>query len=302
MPRRIGKTLTPLSITLILISALLHSSWNFFAKRGNWPMEFYFWVFLCSSLLYLPFFFGFGVFPSFFSKTPLWAWSLNFISGLIQTIYFICLIVAYRKGDLSLVYPISRSAPLFTLLWATLFIGEILSSMGVFGISLVILGIFVISMRGFHLKSLSPQPKESFSSLPYLLAFIAALSGSVYSVVDKVVVQILHPVFYTWLINIWMCIDVGIYLFFHREAPILKVWQESKKEIFIIILLQNIGYGCFLMALTMSKVSYVVAFRQVGVLFGAGMGILFLKESQWKARITGALILTLGLVLIGLAK
>jgi drug/metabolite transporter (DMT)-like permease len=52
----------------------------------------------------------------------------------------------------------------------------------------------------------------------------------------------------------------------------------------------------------MSKVSYVVAFRQVGALFGAGMGILFLKESHWKTRIAGALILTFGLVLIGMAN
>jgi len=293
--------LTPISILLILISAFLHSSWNFFAKRGNWPMEFYFWVFLCSSFLYLPFFFGLGVFPSLFLQTPLWAWSLNFASGLIQTIYFICLIVAYREGDLSLVYPISRSAPLFTVLWAILFIGEILSLTGAFGIGLVLLGIFVISVKNFQLKGTLTQSKH-LTSLPYLLAFIAALSGSIYSVVDKVVVQSLHPIFYTWLINVWMSINVGIYVFFHREAPILKVWQESKKEIFIIILLQNIGYGCFLMALTMSKVSYVVAFRQVSALFGAGMGILLLKESQWKTRMTGALILTLGLILIGLAK
>ena len=293
--------MTPISILLILISAFLHSSWNFFAKRGNWPIEFYFWVFLCSSLLYLPFFFGFGVFPSLFFQTPLWAWSLNFVSGLIQTIYFICLIVAYREGDLSLVYPISRSAPLFTLFWAILFIGEILSLTGVFGIGLVLLGIFVISVKNVHLKGTLTQSKH-FPSWPYLLAFIAALSGSIYSVVDKVAVQSLHPVFYTWLINVWMCMNVGIYLFFHREAPILKVWQESKKEIFTIVLLQNIGYGCFLMALTMSKVSYVVAFRQVSALFGAAMGILLLKESQWKTRMTGALILTMGLILIGFAK
>jgi uncharacterized membrane protein len=52
----------------------------------------------------------------------------------------------------------------------------------------------------------------------------------------------------------------------------------------------------------MSKVSYVVAFRQAGALFGAGMGILLLKESHWKPRIIGALILTFGLLLIGLAK
>ena len=56
------------------------------------------------------------------------------------------------------------------------------------------------------------------------------------------------------------------------------------------------------MAMQMSKVSYVVAFRQVGALFGAGMGAFFLKESHWKTRMTGALILTAGLVLIGFAK
>jgi hypothetical protein len=32
------------------------------------------------------------------------------------------------------------------------------------------------------------------------------------------------------------------------------------------------------------------------------MGILLLKESHWKPRIIGALILTFGLLLIGLAK
>ncbi len=294
--------MTPLSILLILISAILHSSWNFISKRGNWPLELFFWVFLCSSLLYLPFFIGLTSFPALLFEAPLRLWSLSFTSGLIQTIYFICLIEAYRVGDLSVVYPISRSAPLFTLFWATLFIGEIISVQGVFGISLVMLGIFVISMRDFHLKSFSSQSKKSFSSLPYLLAFIAAVSGSIYSVVDKMVVQIIHPIFYTWLINLWMCIDVGSYLLFHRKAPLLKVWKESKKEIFTIILLQNIGYGCFLMALTMSKVSYVVAFRQVSALFGAGMGILFLKEKEWKSRMAGAFILTFGLILIALAK
>jgi drug/metabolite transporter (DMT)-like permease len=287
---------------LILVSAILHSSWNFYSKRGNWPLEFFFWVFLWGSFLYLPFFIALTPFPALLFEAPLRLWFLSFSSGFIQTIYFICLIEAYRVGDLSIVYPISRSAPLYTLLWATLFIGEILSFKGVLGIGLVILGIFVISMRDFHLKSFPPPSKKPLSSLPYLLAFIAAVSGSIYSVLDKVVVQTLHPVFYTWLINFWMSVNVGIYLLSHREAPLFKVWKESKKEIFTIVLLQNIGYGCFLMALTMSKVSYVVAFRQVSALFGAGMGILLLKEKQWKTRMAGALILTLGLVLIGLAK
>jgi drug/metabolite transporter (DMT)-like permease len=99
-----------------------------------------------------------------------------------------------------------------------------------------------------------------------------------------------------------MTVFTGLYLILRREASFLKIWKESKKEILIIAILQNIAYLLVLMALQMSKVSYVVAFRQVGALFGAGVGIYFLKESYWKTRITGALILTSGLLLIGLAK
>lgn len=293
--------MTPLSIVLVLISALIHSSWNFFTKKGNWPLEFFFWVFLGGTLLFLPFFFALSDFPALLFRAPSRFWYLSMLSGFIQTIYFVCLIEAYRVGDLSIVYPVSRSAPLFTLIWAVLFIGEVLSVTGGIGIGLVMVGIFVISLRDFRLRSIIQQSKH-FTSRAYFLAFISAITGSIYSVIDKVGIQLAHPAIYTWLIDLWMCIYIGIYLLFHNGGPFRNVWQESKKEIFTIVILQNTAYLLALLALQMSKVSYVVAFRQVSALFAAGMGVLFLKESQWKNRITGALILTLGLVLIGLAK
>ncbi len=292
--------MTPLSIVLILISALLHSSWNFFTKKGNWPLEFFFWVFLWGVLLYLPFFVGFGVSPTLFLQSPPKLWWMVSLSGFFETVYFICLVEAYRGGDLSLIYPISRSAPLFTQVWAVAFIGEILSVRGTLGIGFVMAGLFVISLKDFQINK--KMFSNRFPPLPYLLALTAALSSSIYSVIDKLGVRILHPVFYIWLINLWMSIYTGLYLFFRRKTFFLKAWQESKREILIIAVLQNLAYLLILMALQMSKVSYVVAFRQVGALFGAGMGILFLKESHWKTRMAGAFILTLGLVLIGLAK
>jgi len=292
--------LTPLSILLVLFSALIHSSWNFFTKRGNWPLEFFVWVFLWGVLLYLPFFIGLGHFPTLLLQLSLKAWVITLSSGFIQTVYFICLIKAYRLADLSFVYPISRSAPLFTQIWAIWFIGEVLSIKGVFGIGLVMIGIFLIFLRKFQLKSFLSYLR--ISPQPYLLAFIAAIAGSIYSVFDKVGVQILHPVFFIWLINLWMCMNTALYLLFRKETSFRKVWHESKREIFMIAILQNVAYLLVLIALQMSKVSYVVAFRQVGALFAAVMGILFLKESHWETRLAGALILTLGLVLIGLAK
>ena len=289
------------SIFLILVSALLHSAWNFLSKKGNWPLEFFFWVFLWGTLIYLPFFIAFGAFPSFLVQSPVKLWWLVVFSGLFETVYFICLIEAYREGDLSLVYPISRSAPLFTQIWAILFIGEILSGGGVLGIIFVMIGLFVISIKSAPPLS-AGSPSRHFTSRPYLLALFAAVASSIYSVIDKVGVQILHPVFYIWLINFWMSVYTGLYLLLRRNNAFLSVWRDSKREIFIIAFLQNIGYLLVLMAMQMSKVSYVVAFRQVGALFGAVMGVVLLKEGSWKSRIAGVLILTLGLALIGLSK
>lgn len=293
--------MTPLSILLVLVSALFHSSWNFLSKKGNWPVEFFFWVFLWGTIFYLPFFIAFGVFPSFLVQSPSKLWWLVIPSGFFETIYFVCLIEAYREGDLSFVYPVSRSAPLFTQIWAALFIGEILSGGGVLGIVLVMIGLFVISLKDFRSHPM-PSPSRHFTSRPYLLALSAAVASSIYSVIDKVGVQILHPVFYLWLINFWMSVDTGLYLLLRRNSSFLSVWRDSKKEIFIIAFLQNVAYLLVLMAMQMSKVSYVVAFRQVGALFGAVMGIVLLKEGSWKTRMTGVLILTFGLLLIGLSK
>jgi drug/metabolite transporter (DMT)-like permease len=293
--------LTPLSILLILVSALLHSSWNFLSKKGNWPVEFFFWVFLWGTIFYLPFFIAFGVFPSFLVQSPPKLWWLVIPSGFFETIYFVCLIEAYREGDLSFVYPVSRSAPLFTQIWAVLFIGEILSGGGVLGIVLVMIGLFVISLKDVRSHPMI-SPSRHFTSRPYLLALSAAVASSIYSVIDKAGVQILHPVFYLWLINFWMSVDTGLYLLLRRNSSFFSVWRDSKKEILIIAFLQNVAYLLVLMAMQMSKVSYVVAFRQVGAVFGAVMGIVLLKEGSWKTRMTGVLILTFGLLLIGLSK
>lgn len=294
--------MTPLSILLVLISALIHSSWNFFTKRGNFPVEFFFWVFLWGIFLYLPFFLGFGVLPSLFSKLSWTLIGFIILSGFFETIYFICLIEAYRGGgDLSLVYPISRSAPLFTQIWAISFIGETLSPKGIFGILLVMVGLYLIPQKGLHLKEFLSFPHHLMAR-PFILALLAALASSIYSVIDKVGVQLIHPLFYLWWINLSMTFHTGVYLLFRRKDSLSKLWNESKKEVLFISVLQNAAYFLVLMAMTMSQVSYVVAFRQSGVLFGALFGVAFLKEKNWKIRVGGVILMASGLILIGLAK
>ena len=57
-----------------------------------------------------------------------------------------------------------------------------------------------------------------------------------------------------------------------------------------------------LFAFRLSKVSYVVAAREVSIVFSALFGIFWLKEEHARQKLAGALLIALGVVFIGLSK
>lgn len=57
-----------------------------------------------------------------------------------------------------------------------------------------------------------------------------------------------------------------------------------------------------LFAFRLSKVSYVVAAREVSIVVSALLGILWLKEAHAPQKIAGSLMIALGVVFIGLSR
>jgi uncharacterized membrane protein len=53
-----------------------------------------------------------------------------------------------------------------------------------------------------------------------------------------------------------------------------------------------------LYAFCISKVAYVVALRQISVVFGVVFGVFFLKESSAKARLLASVVIFIGAFLI----
>lgn len=92
---------------LVLLAACCHATWNFCVKKINGGPELI-WLFsLCSIIIYLPIaFIIVGTNP-----VPVEPRTLFFIVGsiLLHTAYFLLLQYGYRKGDLSVVYPIARA-------------------------------------------------------------------------------------------------------------------------------------------------------------------------------------------------
>ncbi|MCW3978642.1 MAG: EamA family transporter, partial [Candidatus Bathyarchaeota archaeon] len=125
-----------LPFVLVIASAFSHTAWNVLAK-GSTDKESFMWLMNVTSL--------FTLLPVFYLLLPDWRLPLAavpflLVSGLALTLYFIFLGKAYELGDLSVVYPIVRSSPLFVTLLAMAFLGEEVSPWGGVGILLIVLG------------------------------------------------------------------------------------------------------------------------------------------------------------------
>ena len=62
-----------------------------------------------------------------------------------------------------------------------------------------------------------------------------------------------------------------------------------------------VSYTLILQALRSAPVSYVVATRQLSVVFAVGLALFWLRERPSRARMAGALLTVVGVITIGLA-
>ena len=138
---------------MVLVAAFLHASWNYLAKKSNNKIAFIWWAILFSTIFFLPMFIYFW--PAV-SISPA-GWACIVATGILHAFYFWFMGGAYERGDLSLVYPLSRgTGPMLVPILAVLFINEQLSLPGVLGIALVVGGIAAIVMS-FRMDDSSPK-------------------------------------------------------------------------------------------------------------------------------------------------
>jgi len=278
------------AIFLLLVSASLHALWNFILKRSQekyiamgWQVIFGgIFAFLLLLIVGLP---------------PRSMWIFALTSMLIEAIYFILLSNAYTDNDFSLVYPIARgTSPAFIMLWSVLFLHEELTAGGMIGIGLIVCGMVIIGAtsliqnrgRGPHIKGI-------------VLALAVALTISFYTLVDGVAVQNSSPLSYGLMMFTLVPFLTTTYNLRHygwkRFATSLSgSWTP-------IVLAGVLGVTAYLIALfayTIAPVSYSGSIRQVSVVIGAFLGWQFLGESMGWMRMSGSIIIFIGILTIAL--
>ena len=287
-----------LALGVVLIAAFLHAGWNFLAKKSHNKIAFIWLAILISTIVYFP------MFLYFWPKIAISAtgWVCVAATGILHALYFWFMGGAYERGDLSLVYPLSRgSGPLLVPILAVVLIKEQLAVLGIFGILSIIAGIYIIHLRFFSLKS-SLEPTLAIRSSASIWALCTGATIAGYSLVDKVGVSLVFPPVYVYLLFIISLLLLTPYVLVRDRTALKDEWQSNKIQIIIVGFLDLFTYLLILFALRISKVSYVAAAREVSIVFSALLGIIWLKEKNAPQKVVGAVLISLGVVLIGLSR
>jgi drug/metabolite transporter (DMT)-like permease len=290
--------MTGTALSMVLVAALLHALWNYLTKTSRNKIAFIWWAILFSTIIFLPMFLYFW--PTVTISAA--GWGCIVATGVFHAFYFWFMGGAYQRGDLSLVYPLSRgSGPMFVPILAVLLLKEQLSPLGVAGIALVIGGIFGIHLRSFSVQSMR-EPFMAIRGGASLWAICTGATIAGYSLVDKIGVHIVHPPVYIYLLFAITLVLLTPSVLVNARRDLKKEWKINKIKILGVGFLELFTYLLILFALQISKVSYVAAVREVSIVFSALIGILLLREKNAPQKLFGAVLICSGVFLISLSR
>lgn len=205
--------------------------------------------------------------------------SLCLLSGLVFTISVIPYLIAIKHDEVSRVVPLWQFIPVFTLILASIFLGEKLSSNSYLAFTLLVIGGFLISLK---------DVKNTFTIRPSF--WLMLLSSFLFAIEDVIAKYIFSNTSY-WQGFIWTRIFsllvVLLFLLFTRfRNDFFNFVKTIKAKSFSVVLggesLDYLGMIFYYFAVSLGPVSLVSAMHGLQPLFVLIFAIIL---SIWFPRI-----------------
>lgn len=271
------------ALTLVLSAAVMHASWNAVVKAATDRA-------ISLSAVTTAHTVAGAILIAVAGMPDASAWPYIIASTVIHYGYYMLMFQAYRLGDLSQVYPISRGmAPVLVALGTYLMIGEELSTVGWTGLAMVTAGIGLLALQ-----------RGAAHSSPRAVGVAACLGLTIaaYSVADGIGVRVSdNPLAYMgWL--------------FLLEAPVTVLVLGNRRRlnasidwrVFRIGLiggtLSVVAYGLVLYAKTIAPIAAVSAVRESSVIIAALIGLFLFGERPWLGRMIAATVVGGGVIIL----
>jgi drug/metabolite transporter (DMT)-like permease len=268
------------ALALALAAAALHACWNVLL-RGSADVEARTAVVLGLSVV-------------LFAPVAAATWSVSWqvvpyvlASAALEGAYFALLVAAYRRRELSVVYPIARgSAPLLVLLGTAVVLARHVSLEAAAGVCLVAVG--VVLVRGI---------RRGAEGVLVALAIGCAIAG--YTLVDKDGLRHAASLPYLELVLLPVGLVAVPVVAARQGARALRAQLTAPT---VVAAIASFGaYALVLAALKRAPAPEVAAVRETSVVVAALLAAVFLREPVGLERFTGAVAVAGGVALIALA-
>jgi drug/metabolite transporter (DMT)-like permease len=299
--------MSPLVFGLVLVAAALHLAWNVLLKTAGDPLRAAWIGMMAGAVVMVPIGLA-GWFLVGRPPIPAEAVGLAAVSGAIEGVYFVLLSAAYRRGDLSIVYPIARgTAPLLAVAAGVLLLGERVGTAGFLGVAAVLTGLFALQRPWIALRRVwSREPGAASDGSRFALA--AGVTIALYSAVDRVGVRLVEPWLYAAMLWLFMAIAVNVFVLVvtrlsREEAPSRQVDVPRAATGGVLTLG---AYLLVLYALSLAPLAIVAPLRESAIVLASGWGVLRLGEAVGRRvaaeRIGAASMVLVGAILLALDR
>ncbi|MCJ8269821.1 MAG: EamA family transporter [Psychrosphaera sp.] len=269
---------------VVLVAALFHAIWNSMIKNSG------------EKLLTLGYIRFVGLVYGLIVITTQPMIDLNavpylLIATTIHFAYFYCLLNAYKFGDFSQVYPISRGlAPLVVLSLGAFIAGEYLNNWQLLGTLLICLGVLSLAFGG----------DKKHQAKPLLFAIGTGLCIAGYTFASGLGVRVAgNFLVYSGWLEVLTGAFTLIFIVAKKPGDIIPYSKSNYKGALSAGILSISAYVAALWAMSRVPMAPVAAVRETSIIFAAVIGAVAMKEGCAAKRIVASFLVAVGVVLLG---
>ena len=226
-------------------------------------------------------------------------WTCGFLFGITQVLGTMSLSKALKKSDISLVTSLWKLSLLLLVCWGYIALGEIPSAMGLSGLALSVLGVYLLNIRQARISFWAPM--AALVKDPGQRWTVGAAMGYAPSVVlIKKMALLSDPMFAIFMAYVVCSAMITPYTLYRSRQYFCMIRTHWKGFVALgACAALATWFGTTAYTLTVS--SYVEAVKQVEVLLALMIGYFLFDEGATIRTIwPGTLVMLIGLVLLKL--
>jgi drug/metabolite transporter (DMT)-like permease len=263
----------PFIVVLVVASAFLHVAWNVRLKTAGDPLRLAAVGILAASLLIVPIAAA-GWWLGGAQRLDPSGIGLGIASGIVEAGYFVLLAAAYRRGDLSVVYPIARgTAPLLLVAAGVVVFGEQLAQLGWLGVGCLLVGFLALQRPWRAIRSRGAGDRA------VLFAVATGVAIALYTAIDRAGTRLVPPLQYAAILWPTAAVLLVGWLRLVDRQPLGTGEPGLVRTAAIVGILTLGAYLLVLVALSVAPLSAVAPLRESASVVAATWGAIRLREA-----------------------